>query len=80
MPPDVSRSPVRRRRRGFAQRANDVTVTFPDTQLEAAVGFPNLVNAGQCHSYLETHQSRMDYARYRQLGLPIMTAYYLVNS
>jgi hypothetical protein len=25
--------------------------------------------------YLETHQSRMDYARYRQLGLPIMTAY-----
>jgi hypothetical protein len=25
--------------------------------------------------YLETHQSRMEYARYRQLGLPIMTAY-----
>ena len=25
--------------------------------------------------YLQTHRSRMDYARYRRLGLPIMTAY-----
>jgi hypothetical protein len=25
--------------------------------------------------YLETHQGRMDYARYRRLGLPIMSCY-----
>lgn len=54
---------LRQRQEELGLAPKDAPATDPRTVVAVTLG------------YLQTHQSRMDYARYRRLGLPIMSCY-----
>jgi len=54
---------LRQRQEALGLPPKDASATDPRKIIAVTLG------------YLETHQSRMDYARYRRLGLPIMSCY-----